>query len=384
MPRQRPAPDRPIHVLHLTTVEASNYYLNNLVDFSDRAAVEFSAVTFGAPGPFVAELRRRGLSARALDCGSPARLPLALPRLIRVIRTNSIDILHGHLFWPSLISGLLGRLLGRAVVITRHHSDAVHKIQGRLRRSVFLGLDAWTNRLADHIIAPSSLVRQILLEREGVPAGKVSLIPYGQRPERFALAQRTSAGRSLVRQQSTPSRVRFAPSSREGALVSLRSLLRPASVRRRCNAPRGGDGSERQTLVEEAGLLGIAERVRFLGWRDDALEIMAAADLVVHPSLHEALPSAVIEAVLLARPVVASDVSGVRDILGDSAFGTVVPPADSSALFRALLDTIRDLASAQQKAARGRIAVLDSMAAARVAREYEACYRTVVTRRNDR
>ena len=78
-----------------------------------------------------------------------------------------------------------------------------------------------------------------------------------------------------------------------------------------------GQGAEHERLQLLASELGLGRRVRFLGWRADALSILAAAEVVVHPSLHEALPSAVIEALALGRPVVATDVSSMRDILGD-------------------------------------------------------------------
>jgi glycosyltransferase involved in cell wall biosynthesis len=92
----------------------------------------------------------------------------------------------------------------------------------------------------------------------------------------------------------------------------------------------------------------------------------------------------VIEAVMLEKPVVATDVSGVRDVLGDSAFGRVVPPANSDALQRALFETIRSLPEAQRRAAQGRRNLLTYMDAARVARDYVACYRTVLSRRAPR
>lgn len=373
---------QPIRVLHLTAVEASNYYLNNLVDFTDRSIIEFSAVTSCAPCPFVAEFDRRGLNAHALDCRSPARLPAALVGLIRIVRAESIDVLHGHLFWPSFVSVLLGRALGRAVIVTRHHSDAVHKIPGLVRRAAYQQLGCWTNRLADHIIAPAAFVREVLIEQESVPLEKISLIPYGQRPERFVLRQEDIG---QIRSSFGPSPLHLVCVSRlhpeKGHSFLLEALS--ALVRSGIDATLHlvGQGPGHSTLARTAGHLGISDRVRFLGWRDDALEIMAAADVVVHPSLHEALPSSVIEAVMLEKPVVASDVSGVRDILGDSAYGAVVPPADIKALFQALVHTIRDLPHARQRAAAGRQAVLESMGAARVAKAYEACYRAVLSRR---
>jgi glycosyltransferase involved in cell wall biosynthesis len=99
----------------------------------------------------------------------------------------------------------------------------------------------------------------------------------------------------------------------------------------------------------------------------------------VHPSLHEALPSAVIEAIMLGRPVVATDVSGVRDVLGaQGEYGFVVPAADAVALERTMAEALRALPAARARAERGRLHVSEYMDAARVAREYVACYRAVM------
>jgi glycosyltransferase involved in cell wall biosynthesis len=131
-------------------------------------------------------------------------------------------------------------------------------------------------------------------------------------------------------------------------------------------------------LVREYGL---GDRVRFLGWREDALAVIAAADVVVHPSLEDALPSAVIEALALEKPLVVSDVSGVRDMVGENEHGLIVPGGDAAAFRAALAATIADLDAARARARKGREFVLGYMDAARVAREYEACYRKVARAR---
>jgi glycosyltransferase involved in cell wall biosynthesis len=108
---------------------------------------------------------------------------------------------------------------------------------------------------------------------------------------------------------------------------------------------------------------------------------MAAADVIVHPSLQEALPSAVIEAVMLARPLVVTEVSGARDIVGDNEHGLIVPPADAEALRQALAQVIEDPNAAAHRAVRGREFLSKYMDAGRVAREYETCYRRIAQQR---
>ena len=96
---------------------------------------------------------------------------------------------------------------------------------------------------------------------------------------------------------------------------------------------------------------------------------------MVHPSLHEALPSAVIEALALGRPVVATDVSGVRDILGDGEYGRIVQPGDVDGFALAVEHTLANLQSAQAKAAAGRSRLFEYMNPGRVADAHLACYR---------
>ncbi len=135
-----------------------------------------------------------------------------------------------------------------------------------------------------------------------------------------------------------------------------------------------GTGPAEGDLRSLSRRLGLEDAVKFLGWRDDALAILAAADLVVHPSLHEALSSAVIEAVALGRPIVAADVSGVRDVLGDSEFGVVVPPGDTRALLEGIRTSLESLPAWRERAAAGAVHLFDQMDAGRTAQAHCEIY----------
>ena len=371
---------RPLRVLHVTAVETSNYYLNNLARFTPKGEVQMLAVTLGRHGSFVTDLEALEVPAWALGAVRRWSYPRAAFRLWRLVRKESVDILHLHLFDPTVLGLLVAGLSGRPAIVTRHHSDAVQRLPRGLKKSVYSAVERWISRKARHLIAPSQRVRDVLVEVEGVPSRKVSLIPYGQMAGRFE---------AIRREDPAPARREFGDAS--PLLVCVCRLHPEKGHRYLFEAFAGlrraypgtilalvGMGPDRDTLAGLARRLGIDGAVRFLGWRDDALTLMACADLVVHPSLHEALPSAVIEAVMLARPVVATDVSGVRDVLGASSeYGFVVPPADSAALERAMAEALGDLAVARERAERGRVYVTGYMDAGRVAREYVACYEAV-------
>jgi glycosyltransferase involved in cell wall biosynthesis len=370
----------PLRVLHLTSVESANYHLNSLAEELHPNRLEMRAATLGGPGGFVDALRGRGVEARALGRSSRIALPWMALRCAALVTRSGAQIVHGHLFEPALVAALASRLTRRPLVLTRHHSDAVHRLSGRIKRFAYLSVESFVNRTARHIIAPARMVERILVEREGVAPQKVTVIPYPQNPSRFAglrppaevRNELGASGRILV----TVSRLH----PEKGLHVLLEAF---AKLPQDLQLYVVGTGPDRERLLALSTRLGVADRTRLVGWRDDALSILAAADLVVHPSFHEALPSAVIEALALARPIVASDVSGVRDILGEQAeYGRVVPSGDVSALASAIAETLADLACARAAASAGRTRLLEYTRPDRVAAAHLECYRSVRRQRD--
>lgn len=370
----------PLRVLHVTSVASSNYFLNNLVTATDPSSIQYFAVTLAAGGGFVSDLQARGVTTFALNGLSRKQYPRVQRELRQIITEHDIDIVNAHLFEPTLLALTAARLQGRKTVVTRHHSDALYRIPSRWKRALYLGLERYINANTDHIIAPSQLVQEILIEREHVPAHKVSLIPYGQTLERFSAvtAEQIARVKRESGMQEGRAIVCVARLHKEkGHLYLLEAFSELYRAGLYAQLFLVGTGPERANLEALAQQLRIGAQVKFLGWRDDALAIIAAADMVVHPSLQEALPSAVIEALMLERPIVATDVSGVRDLLGENERGLVVPPANVPALTQALQTLLNNLDAAQKRAQQGRAFVLETMGAPRVAAQYTACYKSV-------
>ncbi len=118
-----------------------------------------------------------------------------------------------------------------------------------------------------------------------------------------------------------------------------------------------GDGPCRAELEAQARRLGVAGRVSFLGQRDDVGRLVCAYDVVALPSLSESLPFSLLEGMACARPAVATDVGGVRELVEDGVSGYVVPPADPAALADALVGLLCDPQAAERmgRAARRRV-----------------------------
>ena len=136
-----------------------------------------------------------------------------------------------------------------------------------------------------------------------------------------------------------------------------------------------GDGSRRAELEALAEPLG--GRVRFLGTRDDVRVLLAAADVTVLTSDWEGLPIAVLESLAADRPVVACDVDGVREVLGDGG-GRLVPAGDADAVADALDDLLRDEQSRQVEAELGRATLRRAFDAGQMIQAYDKLFRTIL------
>jgi glycosyltransferase involved in cell wall biosynthesis len=115
-----------------------------------------------------------------------------------------------------------------------------------------------------------------------------------------------------------------------------------------------GDGEYRRELERRAARLGVADRIRFTGFRSDISSVMAGLDVLVNPSMDESACYTVVEALLMRKGVVATEVGGLPDTVQHGRTGLLVPPADAAALAQAVNALVADPAARLRMAGRGR------------------------------
>jgi glycosyltransferase involved in cell wall biosynthesis len=368
-------------VLHVLSVEKPAFYFSNLVEQLDSRDVQFSFVNFAEDCPFSEMMRGNGFQVCNLGPIRKSNLPIAGFRLWKVLKHELPDVVHSHLADPSYLGLFIAKRLRKGTVLTRHHSDAIHCLSSPVKKSFYLWLEKRNNDRADHIIAPSKMVRKCVVEWEGTPSAKVSVIPYPQTSTRFdavtadmVTRKRQELGMDAQLSLVCVSRLYHRKGHRY-LFEALAPLIKDGLQTRLYLV---GDGDFRGTLELSAKELGIADSIQFLGWRDDILEIIAASDIIVHPSLEDALSQSLIESLMLGRPIIATDISGASDTLDSGNYGVLVRPADSEAIRMALTEVIANRDAYLQKAANGKRFLLDYMNAERVAGEHLKVYKKVL------
>jgi glycosyltransferase involved in cell wall biosynthesis len=340
--------------------------------------VDVSVLLMFEGGPWEDSLRAAGVpvvhlgfvSGRAgpgLLPGAPANLA-AFGRLVHRLRRLRPDVLHAFLFHSYVMAAPAARLAGVKVLVAGRRSLGDFK-QGR---RVLLTVERLATRVTDLLVANAEAVAADTLRNEGVRPDKILTVYNGLPDSAFKPAEPAALATSspvilCVANLKTDKGHRF--------LLDAVALLR--DQRLTCTLALAGDGPERPALEAQAARLAID--VRFLGTRTDVEALLARADVVALPSLHEGMSNAVMEAMAAGRPVVATEVGGTGELLRER--GVLVPPSDSGALAGGLARVLGDPALAARLGARARAWSLEHLRAATMVDRHVHIYRDLLERR---
>lgn len=292
---------------------------------------------------------------------SPLADATAFARITAALRAFRPHVVHTHLSKAGLLGRIAAKLLGVPVIVHTFHGNVLDGYFDPLRTRMFLELERAVARLSTRVIAISAAQRAEI-ERLGIAHGdKVVEIPLGLDLTPFLDAPRGSLRAELGIGQAEPVVgivARLVPIKRVDVLIDAAShLVRDHPDVRFVVV---GEGEERERLERRAADAGVADRMRFLGWRADLPAIYADLDVVVLASDNEGTPVSILEALAARRPVVATAVGGVVDLLGANERGLLVARRDPAALAAAVARLLAHPDHAAAFAAAGRAHVYPS------------------------
>ena len=314
-------------------------------------------------------LAEAGIETHFLGGRHVGHLPLIVRRLTRLLKRQRPRIVLSFLFHANFVSRLAARWARVPTVLS-----GIRVAEGGARWHC--RLDRLTSRLVDQYVCVSQAVAAFSA-RAGLPEDRLVVIPNGVDMARFEQAEPLdlaelglSRGRRAVtyvgrldRQKGTAELVEHSP-----------SWMRRLPDHDLLLVGTGPQAGELRRLARE---LGIADRVHFAGWRDDVPRILRASDLFVLPSRWEGMPNALLEAMAAGLPVVATDVEGVRELLGAAAGEQVVAPADWRSLSQRIVELAGDRERASQLGRANQLRAADFSWPAMVA-AYESLFSSFV------
>jgi len=292
----------------------------------------------------------------------PVRDLFALFSLWRLMIREKPDLVHTHSSKAGILGRSAARLAGVPAVVHTPHGHVFYGHFGSLTSKIYLLVERIMACFTDRLIALTQGERDDYLALSVGKPERIVTIHSGVDIDRYLHA--------TVNIQGKRKSLGLKP---EGLVVGSVGWLLPikgpmyllkamAEVWKKfpdAVLVYVGKGDLEEELRQEASRMGVSEKVRFLGWRDDIHEILPVLDIFVLPSLNEGMGRVLVEAMAASRPIVASKVGGIPDLIFQGENGLLVPPADHKALAREVAFLISNPDMRREMGGRGRKMALE-------------------------
>jgi glycosyltransferase involved in cell wall biosynthesis len=297
--------------------------------------------------------------------------PFAIRRFLRLLRSDRIDLVHAE-DHTGVLLGTVARRRGVPLVATRHVLSYGSNRREELKSRA---VDALLARGAT-VVAISSRVHAHLVDDLGVPPTNVVTIHNGVDVHAFDTPISRAEARGRLGWPDVPTALFIAalrPGKGHEAMLDAAPMLRELAPTSRVVIV--GSGPDEDSVRARAERIG---HVDVVGERADIALLLRAADVIVLPSLMEALPTVLLEAGAAGLPCVATSVGGVPDIVRDGVTGYLVPPGDRSALAERIAKLLCDPALADSMGAAARLRIREHFSLASQGAETAALYRRLL------
>lgn len=334
-------PRSQIRVLHLISGSEALEYFQLMLAHSNRRRFAIHVGSLEPTGRLQDGLAKHGIPTLSLSATSRRDYPRAIVQLVRWLRRHEIDVVQLHLLEASFVGAVAARLARtRLVVFSGHHS---HEVPLHHRRSLLQADRILARWLCDRVIAPSEQMKRTFIEVHGCRPERVQVIHHGLDLEQFDPER--ADGRRFRAEQGLDGQLVIGAVSRYFWVKNLEALLRAfAQLEGEPHLVIVGAAGDQTSLRALATQLGVADHVRILGLRRDMAHVLAACDVFVHPALAESFGFVILEAMAMARPVVATRVGIAEEAITDGVTGVLAEGNDPDAIRQAIdrMLTMRD------------------------------------------
>ena len=359
------------YVIKEMVMGGSQTHLVQVLRLLDRQRFEPRLYCLTGQGPLIDAVRALDVPVVTTTPGLSFKGPSLLMRcaaLAQALRRDRIDVVHSYLLRANLVGSVGARLARVPVVLCSKRG--CHWRKGFELISAKIG-----NTLANRITVNAEAVREFVHDNEGCPREKMVVIPSGVDTDRFQplppadfKARLGLPASRLVVGVVTRMRVR------KGVEEFIRAIARVRETHAETHGVIVGEVSLDDGLQALVRALGLDAHLTLLGRRSDMPEVLSALDVFVLSSHDEGMSNAILEAMAMEKPVVATDVGGTGEVVRHGQSGLLVPPKDPEPLAVAIRDMLAQPSRAREMGRVGRRIVEDGFSAHAMVRQMERLY----------
>lgn len=264
----------------------------------------------------------------------------------KLIKKNKPLIVHTHSSKAGLLGRLAAKFAGIPIIVHTPHGHVFFGYFGPLKTKIFIILEKLASRITDKIVALTNREKEDHLRLRIANDDKFIIIHSGIDLKKFKELS-FNEKQNLKRDLGIPENILIIGTAGRLEPVKGPEFLIEAAKYIILKYPNthflfSGDGHLKQNLEERASELGIEKNIIFLNWRDDVAKIISIYDVFVLPSLNEGMGRVLVEAMALGKPIVASNIGGIPDLVSHGKNGFLVPPKDPRELANCIQILIED------------------------------------------
>jgi len=297
---------------------------------------------------------------------------ITLLKLFSYLRRLKPTIIHSFLFMANILARLAGYLTGVPIIISSI------RVMGGGKR-YFHYLERMTSFMVDHYITVSKNVKKYIVDKSKISVNKISVIYNGVKVR----------DRNSLKLQNVKLPFDIKPEDKilitvgrlhkqKGHYYLIHAILKVGKEVSNIKLLIIGEGEEENNLKNLTESLDLTDKVIFMGVRFDVESIISTAKLFVLPSLWEGMPNVLLEAMAAEKPVVATEVGGVAELVINGETGLLVPSRDSGALASAIIDLLQNDLKAKRMGRNGRIRVEKKFNISKTLKETENLYQKLL------
>ena len=360
-----------LHVIDSLHLGGAQEVVMNLATCGDRSGFVHEVATMHGRGVYWDRIAALGVKLHSL---SPHKLfPWYVPGLAALLARGKFDILHCHLIASNIVAKPVGALCRVPVIINHDHTNDSFRARQRVR----LALDTFSNRFATHIITVSGSCRRFLIDREGIPEQKITLVQNAIDLRRYSpeCGDRRTARGLLGLPPGVPVVAgvgRLNPQKNFSFFIEIAERVLRAVPG--AHFVLAGEGPEEQALRRQVREAGLQDRFTFTGYVADTRQVYLAADVLLMPSLFEGLPMTLLEAMAMQMPVVASALDGIAEVITDGRDGFLARGLDAPVFAERVVRLLADPALARAVGGAAAGTVSERFSVGRMTSQVEAIY----------